>query len=65
MPIWFREFDHQLIQPTLVAQVKDKIVDKYDYFNIVAEYPKSAGELDAFFGSQQESLGTRVYLAGH
>jgi branched-chain amino acid transport system substrate-binding protein len=40
MPIWFRDFDHQLIQPTLVASVKEKITDKYDYFDITAEYPK-------------------------
>jgi branched-chain amino acid transport system substrate-binding protein len=61
MPIWFRDFDHQLIQPTLVAQVKDKLVDKYDYFDIVAEYPKDPGQLDSFYGSKQEvgcSLGS-------
>ena len=61
MPIWFRDFDHQLIQPTLVAAVKDKITDKYDYFDITAEFPQDANQLDAFFGSQQDvgcSLGT-------
>jgi branched-chain amino acid transport system substrate-binding protein len=60
MPIWFRDFDHQLIQPTLVAQVKDKLVDKYNYFDIVAEYPKDPTQLDSFYGSKQEvgcSLG--------
>ena len=60
MPIWFRDFDHQLIQPTLVARVKDKLVDKHDYFDIVAEYPKDADQLDGFYGSKQEvgcSLG--------
>jgi len=54
MPIWFRDFDHQLIQPTLVAEVKEKITDKYDYFDITAEYPKDASQLDSFYGSQQE-----------
>jgi branched-chain amino acid transport system substrate-binding protein len=54
MPIFFRDFDHQLIQPSLVASVKEKITDKYDYFDITAEFPKDAGQLDAFYGSQQE-----------
>jgi hypothetical protein len=30
MPIFFRDFDHQLIQPILVASVKENF-DKYDY----------------------------------
>ena len=38
--IGFRNFDHQLVQPLLVASVKEKITDKYDYFNIDNEYPK-------------------------
>ena len=54
MPIFFRDFDHQLIQPTLVASVKEKITEKYDYFDITAEFPKEASQLDAFYGSQQE-----------
>jgi branched-chain amino acid transport system substrate-binding protein len=53
-PIWFRNFDHQLIQPVLVASVKDKITDKFDYFDIVAEYPQDASQLDAFYGSQAD-----------
>jgi branched-chain amino acid transport system substrate-binding protein len=53
-PIYFRNFDHQLVQPTLVAEVKPKIADKYDYFNIVAEYPQGRTSLEQFFGNQQE-----------
>lgn len=54
MPIWFRDFDHQLIQPTLVAEVKKNPSDKYDYFNIVAEYPQNAADLDKYFGAKDE-----------
>ena len=50
-PIGFRNFDHQLVQPLLVASVKDKISDKYDYFNIDSEYPKDLSQLDAAYGS--------------
>jgi branched-chain amino acid transport system substrate-binding protein len=53
-PIYFRNFDHQLVQPTLVAAVKPKITDKYDYFDIVAEYPEGATSLEQFFGTPQQ-----------
>lgn len=54
MPIWFRSWDHQLIQPILIAEVRKHITSKYDYFEILGERPKSAGELDAFFGTKAE-----------
>ena len=53
-PIFFRNFDHQLVQPLLVAQVKEKITDKYDYFDIKSEYPKDASALNAAYGSQAD-----------
>lgn len=53
-PIHFRPWDHQLIQPTLVAKVKDKITDKFDYFDIIDEVPKEPSKLDEFFGSKQD-----------
>lgn len=53
-PIFFRNFDHQLVQPLLVAQVKDKITDKYDYFDIRSEYPSDPAALDAAYGTQAE-----------
>ena len=53
-PIGFRNFDHQLVQPLLVASVKEKITDKYDYFDIDSEYPKDVAQLDAAYGSQAD-----------
>ncbi len=53
-PIYYRDWDHQLIQPTLVAEIKDKITDKWDYFNVTAEYPSSGTSLDAFYGSKEQ-----------
>ena len=56
MPIYFRSWDHQLVQPVLVAQVKPKITDKFDYFDILAEFPKGgAKELDSFLWHQAGS----------
>jgi branched-chain amino acid transport system substrate-binding protein len=55
MPIYFRSWDHQLVQPVLVTQVKPKITDKFDYFDVLAEFPKGgAKELDGFYGTKQE-----------
>jgi branched-chain amino acid transport system substrate-binding protein len=59
MPIYFRPWDHQLLQPTLVANVKKKIDNKYDYFDIVGQYPQDEGKLDAFFGSK-EDIGCKM-----
>jgi branched-chain amino acid transport system substrate-binding protein len=53
-PIGFRNFDHQLVQPLLVAEVKEKITDKYDYFDIKSEYPRDASQLQAVYGSQAD-----------
>lgn len=53
-PIWFRSWDHQLIQPILIAEVRKHITSKHDYFDILGEQPKKASELDAFFGTKAE-----------
>jgi branched-chain amino acid transport system substrate-binding protein len=37
-----------------VASVKEKITDKYDYFNIDNEYPKDLAQLEAAYGSQAD-----------
>ncbi len=61
MPIYFRSWDHQLLQPVLVARVKQKITDKYDYFDILDQLPKGGEkDLEALYGTKQEvgcSLG--------
>ncbi len=55
MPIYFRSWDHQLIQPLLVVDVKKNISDKYDYFNVIDEFPKGGEkDLEAFYGTKQE-----------
>jgi branched-chain amino acid transport system substrate-binding protein len=41
--------------PIYVARVKQKITDKYDYFDILDQFPKGgAKDLDAFYGTKQE-----------
>ena len=53
--MYFRSWDHQLIQPTLVAQVKSKITTKYDYFDIVDVAPGKGKPLESLYGSKSES----------
>ncbi len=56
MPIYYRSWDHQLIQPTYVADVRNPITTKYDYFKITAQEPKGGeAALNEFYGTQQES----------
>lgn len=54
MPIYFRSWDHQLIQPSLIVKVKKKVDNKYDYFDVVEQVPKDAGKLEDFYGSKEE-----------
>ncbi|WP_293605307.1 ABC transporter substrate-binding protein [Polaromonas sp. UBA4122] len=51
-PIYFRSWDHQLIQPTLVVEVKKKITDKYDYFDVVESVPADGQTFDKLYGGK-------------
>lgn len=54
VPGHFRAWDHQFITPLVMAQVREKISDKYDVLNIVGK-SMSPAEVDAMFGTRQES----------
>jgi branched-chain amino acid transport system substrate-binding protein len=54
-PISYRKSDHQLLLKNLVVQVKDKITDKWDYFDVKAVVPKDTGDLDAVFGTMDQT----------
>ena len=38
----------------LAVQVKDKITDKWDYFDVKATLPDNPADLDKTFGSEAE-----------
>lgn len=50
----YRKWDHQMQLRNLVVQVKDKIVDKWDYFDVKASLPENPADLDKVFGTQEE-----------
>ncbi len=54
-PYRYRKADHQLMLRNLVVQVKDKITDKWDYFDVKAEVPKDIAALDAVYGTPAET----------
>lgn len=50
----YRRFDHQMLVRNLAVQVKDKITDKWDYFDVKATLPENPADLDKVFGTQEE-----------
>jgi branched-chain amino acid transport system substrate-binding protein len=50
----YRRFDHQMLVRNLAVTVKDKITDKWDYFDVKATLPENVDDLDKVFGSQEE-----------
>lgn len=53
-PFYFRDWDHQLVRPSVVVRVKSKITDKYDFFDVVRDTSNSAAETEKAFGDRQQ-----------
>jgi branched-chain amino acid transport system substrate-binding protein len=51
----YRSFDHQMTNRLLVAGIKPKITDQWDYFDVKAELPKTQADIDAAFGTEAQS----------
>ncbi len=50
----YRKFDHQMLMQNLAVSVKDKITDKWDYFDVKATLPENPADLDKVFGTPAE-----------
>jgi branched-chain amino acid transport system substrate-binding protein len=50
----YRRFDHQMLVRNLAVTVKDKITDKWDYFDVKATLPENVADLDKAFGTEEE-----------
>ncbi len=51
----YRKFDHQMLARNLAVTVKEHITDKWDYFDVKATLPANAADLDAVFGTPEET----------
>lgn len=54
-PYFWRKGDHQMLLKNLVVQVKQKIPDQWNYFDVKGTVPKDAAELDKVFGSPADN----------
>jgi branched-chain amino acid transport system substrate-binding protein len=55
----YRRFDHQMVVRNLAVTVKEKITDRWDYFDVDATLPENIADLDHVFGTQEE-IGCRM-----
>jgi branched-chain amino acid transport system substrate-binding protein len=55
LDVGYRKFDHQMTNRLLVAGIHPKITDKWDYFDVRAELPKTPEDVAKAFGSEAES----------
>ncbi|WP_102227118.1 ABC transporter substrate-binding protein [Acidimangrovimonas sediminis] len=53
--VTYRDFDHQMINRLLVAGIKPKITDKWDFFDVKAELPKTPADIEAAYGTEAQS----------
>src|SRR3984885_11270417 len=50
----YRKWYHQMLLKNLVVQVKDKITDQWDYFDVKAALPENTADLEKVFGTPEE-----------
>jgi branched-chain amino acid transport system substrate-binding protein len=54
-PYYWRKGDHQMLLKNLVVQVKEKIPDQWNYFDVKGTVPANAADIDKVFGSPAEA----------
>jgi branched-chain amino acid transport system substrate-binding protein len=50
----YRKFDHQMLVRNLAVSVKEKITEKWDFFDVKATLPENPADLDKTFGAPDE-----------
>ncbi len=51
----YRKFDHQMMIRNLAVTVKDRISDRWDYFDVKAVLPENVADLEKVFGTPEET----------
>lgn len=53
-PFFFRDWDHQLVRPAVIVQIKKQITDKYDFFDVLKNTSATAADTEKAFGTKEE-----------
>lgn len=51
---YYRAWDHQMLRRCLVMKVKERIADRWDWLDLLAQAPEKPGELETLYGTQAE-----------
>jgi len=56
-PGWFRDWDHQLVQPMYIVRVKEKgkMEDRWDIFEVLEEVPRKNESLELILPTKEEN----------
>lgn len=58
-PFYFREWDHQLVRPSVVVKVKQQITDKWDFMDFLKYTSDNAADTEKAFGTK-EAIGCNM-----
>lgn len=53
-PFYFRAWDHQMVRPAVIVQVKKTITDKWDFFDFLKNTSDTAADTEKAFGTKDE-----------
>lgn len=53
-PFFFREWDHQMVRPAVIVQVKKTISDKWDFFDVLKNTSDTLAATEKAFGTKEE-----------
>jgi len=53
-PVFYREWDHQLIRPAVIVGIKKNITDKWDYFDVLKLTSTTEADTAKSFGAKEE-----------
>jgi branched-chain amino acid transport system substrate-binding protein len=59
---YYRSWDHQMLRRCLVMKVRDKIEDRWDWVELLAQAPEKPEALDALYGTPEE-IGCKMETA--
>jgi branched-chain amino acid transport system substrate-binding protein len=53
-PFFFRDWDHQMVRSSVIVRVKERITDRWDYFDVQRKTSATEAETVQAFGTKEE-----------